>query len=373
MKKNKTWIEIKKSALENNIKQFRKLIPNKTQLWSVVKSNAYGHGLTTFAKLAEDAGVDGFCVDSVVEGAKLRETGIKKPILVLGPTVAPNGFLIEAAANDITVTVSTEEGLVQIEQAKAKPKFHIKVDTGMHRQGFYPNDLLKILKKIKSPIRDSFTGLYTHFASAKDISYPTYTDGQFKKFKEAIKHCESAGFKNLTYHSAATGGTLVNTKYTEDVVRIGIGLYGLWPSGELETQLSDKISLKPVLSWRAIISEIKEVEKGHYIGYDLTERATKKTKLAVIPIGYWHGFDRSLSGIGNVLIAGKRAKVMGRVSMDLIVVDVSGITCKVGDTATLIGSSGSDEIPAGEMARFANTTHYETITRINPLIERIVV
>jgi len=105
MKKNKTWIEIKKSALENNIKQFRKLIPNKTQLWSVVKSNAYGHGLTTFAKLAEDAGVDGFCVDSVVEGAKLRETGIKKPILVLGPTVAPNGFLIEAAANDITVTV----------------------------------------------------------------------------------------------------------------------------------------------------------------------------------------------------------------------------------------------------------------------------
>ena len=174
-------------------------------------------------------------------------------------------------------------------------------------------------------------------------------------------------------HCAATGATLINNKYHLDAVRIGIGLYGLWPSMELEAQLGNKIKLQPALSWYSVVSEVKDLKKGDYVGYDLVERVIRPSKIAVIPIGYWHGFDRRLSGIGEVLINGRRARVLGRVSMDLIVVDVTGIKCKFGDRATLIGKQGKEEITLYEMARKIGTSHYEVVTRINPLIERTII
>jgi alanine racemase len=137
--------------------------------------------------------------------------------------------------------------------------------------------------------------------------------------------------------------------------------------------LGDKIALKPVLSWRAKVSEVKEAPKGSFIGYDLVERLRRKTRLAIIPIGYWHGFPRSLSGIGTVLIRGKRARVLGRVSMDIIVVDANGIPVMPGDKSTIIGRDGKEELSAFEVAQKSGTIHYEFVTRINPLIERIVI
>lgn len=365
IQQKKVIVNINAAAAKHNAKTIRQLLKPKTRLWAVVKSNAYGHGLVQFSKLINPL-ADGFCVDSVVEGIRLRENGIKKPILVLGPVLPDN--LKEAARQDITVTISNSEALKQYLKSKEKPKFHLKIDTGMRRQGFFPQEIKKIKSQL-SIVKNQLLGIYTHFASAKDINYPTFTEMQFAEFLKAVSVLEKAGFKNLIKHCAATGAAMINPKYHLDAARIGIGFYGLWPSKELQVQLSDKIKLQPVLSWQSVVSEVKNLKKGDYVGYDLTEKISKPTQAAVIPIGYWHGFDRKLSGTGCVLVRGKRAKVLGRVSMDLIVVDITGIKVKIGDRAVLIGN----QLSAYEMAEKVGTTHYEIVTRINPLIERVIV
>lgn len=384
----RTWIEVDSRAAKRNYDTFRKLIGRNVKLWSVVKSNAYGHGLVVFANLAQKLGVDGFCVDSLVEGIRLRKEGIKKPILVLGPTLP--ALFPEAAKRKITLTISNFDALKALMGIVAKkattvakkatvsggiPEFHIKVDTGMHRQGFYTAELPKAIRLISNYqflIFKQLKGIYTHFASAKDINYPTYTEKQFGEFQKAVKLFEEAGFPNLTKHCAATGATLIYPKYHLDAVRVGIGLYGLWPSKELEMQLP-KIKLHPVLSWRGLVSEVKPLAAGDFIGYDLVERASRPTKIAILPVGYWHGFPRTFSGIGEVLINGKRARVLGRVSMDLLAVDAGGTGAKVGDIVTLIGKDGGDEIKAFDAAAKAGTIHYELLTRLNPLIERVLI
>ena len=146
----------------------------------------------------------------------------------------------------------------------------------------------------------------------------------------------------------------------------------MWPSTELGIQM-EKIKLEPVLSWHSLVSEVKEVAAGDYVGYDLTERVARNSRIAVVPIGYWHGYPRSLSGVGEVLISGKKSRVLGRVSMDMIVIDVTGMKVKRGDKVTLIGNQGSAEMSAYEVARRAGgASYYELLTRINPLIERVV-
>ncbi len=367
---NKVFVNIQEQAIRHNVKVFRGLAAPKTKLFSVVKSNAYGHGIVAFSEIAAKAGVDGFCVDSVVEGQRLRKAGIKKPILVLGPTFK---YLLEAAAKSrITITVSNEDALKELASSKYKPEFHLKVDTGMHRQGFYPEEVPAVIRKIKSgKLGDRFKGVYTHFASAKEMAYPTATEEQFKRFEKVLALLEKAGFTGLLRHAAASGGSLMNKRYHLDAIRIGIGLYGLWPSPELMAQLP-KIKLKPVLSWHALVSEVKKLKKGDYVGYDLTEKIDEQTKMAVVPIGYWHGYPRALSGVGEVLIGGKKCRVLGRVSMDMIVVDASKAKVQRGARATLIGKQGGSEVSAYDLARKIGASHYEVITRINPLIERII-
>jgi len=371
--KYKTWVEINKKAIEHNLRMFKLITKSKKKIWAVVKSNAYGHGLVIFSKIIDQLGVDGFCVDSVPEGLKLRKNSIKKPILVLGPTLF-NNLLVSAKSENVTITVSNFASLSKILKSKNPPCFHIKIDTGMHRQGFYYKEIPKVIKLIMGSqvaARRALLGIYTHFASAKDLNYPTYTDMQFSDFQKSVTLFERAGFKNLIKHAAATGGVLIRPKFHLDAVRIGIGLYGLWPSKELMFQRQN-LNLKPALSWHTMISEIKNFDKNDFIGYDLVERVTKPTKAAILPIGYWHGFPRALSGNGEVLINRYRAKILGRVSMDLAVVDVSNISCKKGDRVTIIGSQKTSEIHAFDLAQKIGTIHYELITRINPLIKRII-
>lgn len=185
----------------------------------------------------------------------------------------------------------------------------------------------------------------------------------------------------LSHVTSLTGGALIGPKYHLDAVRVGIGLYGLWPSKELEVQLGKEIMLHPVLSWRTVVSEVKRLRAGDYVGYDLTERVPHATMMAVLPVGYWHGFPRALSGVGEVLIRGKRARTLGRVSMDMVAVALDSVpggkkklqTVKPGDVVTIIGRGGGDTIFAWEPSAKSGTTHYEFLTRLNPLMERIVV
>lgn len=376
---HKTWIELDGRAIEHNVKVFRRLLKPKTQLFSVVKSNAYGHGLWDFGRAVAD-NVDGFCVDSVIEGVKLRDEGITKPILVLGPTL-PHMFEV-ATAQDITITISNFEFLDLFLKNKIRPKFELKFDTGMHRQGFTFEEVSHLIRAIKSQkskvtdrivdVRALLGGAYTHFSSAKDVNYPTYTEMQFGNFMKIKSAFTKAGFGKIAFHASATGGTLMNSKYHLDRVRIGIGLYGLFPSKELEIQRPSRFVLRPVMRWQTIITEIKNLEKDDFVGYDLAYRLRQPKRVAVVPIGYWHGLPWSLWQSGEVIVNGEYAKIVGRISMDLTVIDVTDIPCRFGDVVTLIGRDKAKNITPADLARSVGTSPYEIITRINPLIKRVV-
>lgn len=363
----KTWVEVDTAALAHNYRVFRGLISKKTKLAAVVKSNAYGHSLVDFSKLLQKLGADSLCVDSVVEALELRKNGIRKPILVLGYTLKKN--YKDAAASNISVTISNFNALGDIAKLKLpkKLKVHIKIDSGMHRQGFYPEQLPLVCEMLSKTDHIMFEGLYTHFAAAKNPAFPADTHEQIKKFQEAIEIVEGYGFNPLK-HAAATSGTIVYPESHFDMVRVGIGLYGLWPSPEIEYAFNNRITLKPALSWKTIISEIKEIPAGGRIGYDFTETVYENTLAGICPVGYWHGYPRALSSIGFVTIRGKRAKVLGRISMDVLVLDITGIkNVHVGDEVTLVGEG----ISADELARIAGSINYELVTRINSRIHRL--
>src|SRR3989344_458196 len=369
----RTWIEIDKKAIAHNYRVFRKLLKKKTKFLAVVKSNAYGHNLLEFAPEMEKLGVDWLGVDSLVEARSARAVGVKIPILVLGCTLPL--LYDEARESGVSITISNFDQLekaLKLKPTKRSLKVHIKVDTGMHRQGFQLEEaekLLGMLDKAKHSVV-IVEGLYTHFAEAKNPRAGDNTRRQISEFKDWIKTFHDAGFSPII-HAAATGAALLYPEAHFDMVRIGIGCYGLWPSDEAERFLGRKIKLRPVLSWGAVVSEVKHVKKGERVGYDFTERLMRDTTLAVIPVGYWHGMPRLASSKGRVIINGKTARILGRVSMDMIVVDVTDIpNVTVGSELTLVGRNGKEEIKAGELAGFTGTTHYEIVTRLNPLIKK---
>ncbi len=368
----RTWIEVRREAIKSNVEVFRSLISPKTKLMVVVKSNAYGHSLLDFAKEAEMLGADFFGVDSIVEALALRKNGIKAPILVLGYTL--HDMIPAAVEADISLTVSSFETVEAIEKCSfPKPlKIHVKVDTGMHRQGFLLEQQKTLTSKLKTKNSKLIVeGLYTHFAAAKNPAFPQDTKAQMVEFKIWIDAFKKAGFNTIN-HAAATAGTMLFPESHFDMVRVGIGLYGLWPAKEVEAFFSGKIKLQPVLSWKTIIGEIKKIPKGSRVGYDLTEQVAQDSTLAVCPIGYWHGFPRSLSSVGHVLVNGHRAKIIGRVSMDMITIDITGITeVSLEDEVVLIGKQGELTISAEDVAYLSDSSWYEIVTRLNPLIKRL--
>jgi len=365
----RTWTEIDKKSVAHNYSVFRNLISKKTKLMGVVKSNAYGHNLVEFAKELEKLGADYLAVDSVVEGIALRREGIKKPILVLGYTLPE--MIEKAVENDLEITVSNFGYFAEIKKINSKSpvKIHIKTDTGMHRSGFQDRDAKKVLVEIKNP-KVKVIGLYTHFAAAKNPAFPKDTKGQIDLFNKWRETFDMAGIKSIC-HACATSGTILFPEAHFDMVRIGIGLYGIWPSRETEAYSNGKFELKPVLGWKTVIGEINNIKAGERIGYDFTEKLLRDSKVGILPIGYWHGYPRALSAIGQVLVNGKRAKVLGRICMDIIMIDVTDIkNTKVGDEVTIIGSAGKENISIDSVSTLLDGSSYEMVTRINPLIKR---
>ena len=368
----RTWIEIDRKAIRHNFEVFRNLISKRTKLMAVVKSNAYGHGLIDFSKEMEKLGADFLGVDSMTEARALRREGIKLPILVLGYTM-PELFK-EAARDDISLAVSTFETLNAISKAGlSQPlKIHIKVDTGMHRQGFLPEDRQKVLVKLKArSSKLEVEGLFTHFASAKNPAFPKDTRDQLAEFRKWTDAFKKAGLQPIV-HAAATGGAMLFPQSHFDMVRIGIGLYGLWPAPEVREHLKERIALRPALIWKSLVTEIKKLPAGSRIGYDLTEELWQDSIVAIVPVGYWHGYSRMLSSIGRVMLKGKECRVLGRVSMDMITIDISSVkNPKVEDEVIVMGGDDSLPVSATGIARSLDASWYEVVTRLNPLIKRI--
>jgi alanine racemase len=248
----------------------------------------------------------------------------------------------------------------------------------MHRQGFFTEDIQKVIKTIQdSKLDKKLNGVYTHFASAKNIAHKNYTDKQIEEFKKVQIMFKESSLEKIIFHTSGTGGTVLYPQANFDMVRIGIGLYGYLPSKESEKQhlitLKKKLTLKPVLSWKAKISEVKKLKKGDYVGYDLAEKLEKDTLVSIIPIGYWHGFNRTLSHKGQVLVKDKRCKVVGKVSMDLTIIECKSPATKVGDVVTIIGKNGKEVLTADDHVETSNNMiyKYEVLTTINPLIKRV--
>jgi len=370
----RTWIDLDRTALAHNVLTFRCLLPPDCRLMAVCKSNAYGHGLYDLAPALQEMGVDWFGVDSIVEAATLREKRIRKPILVLGYTL-PSRFL-EAEHHDVSLTVSNPENLRELASAPKlrRLRIHLKLDTGMHRQGFLRSQWDAMLGLVREcGRRVEVEGVYTHFAAAKDPSRREYTERQIREFERAVLRLWRSGLRPLR-HASATAGVLNYPEAAYDLARVGIGLMGYWPAAATKRAWEGKVVLKPVLAWRTIISEIKTLGKGAGIGYDLTASLAKRGRVGICPIGYWHGFPRSLSSVGEVLVRGCRAKVLGTISMDMVVIDLGQIAgARVGDVVTVIGRDGREEITAMDVAHRGGVSHYEFLTRLNPLIQKFYI
>ena len=373
-------VEIAKRALVGNIGEFRRLIGPRRKFLAVVKANAYGHGLLEVAGIAVAAGVDWLGVNSVEEGTALRRAGIEAPVLVLG--YAPFDSLEEAVAGDLRLTVYNRETIVRLAVLAVRlhrtVRLHIKVETGTWRQGVDPKDLAAFVRDIRSRPGLAVEGLSSHFANIEDTTKHDYPRRQLAVYRSAIRDLEAGGPRIPLRHMSCTASTILFPEPGFNLARVGIGLYGLWPSKE--TYLScllerkEPLSLEPVLSWKAGIAQIKKVPAGADIGYGCTYRTTRPTRLAVVPVGYYDGYDRGLSNAAHVLVRGRRAPVRGRVAMDFFMADVTDVPgAGLEDQVTLLGADGRERITAEDLAALAGTISYEILARINPLVPRIVV
>lgn len=371
---NLTWIEISRSALTHNAKQFRRVL-NKTKLMAVVKSNAYGHGSFAVSNAIEPL-IDYFGTANGQEALALREFGIKKPIVVLNYYSLDQ---VEAlVAHSLTLVVYDLKQAQAISKSakklKKKAKVHIKVGTGLSRLGVFAREAVDFVKKVRRLPNIEVEGLFSHFAASEDD--PAFTMIQLGHFKQIIDELES----NLIFipikHIACTASALAFPESHYDMVRIGIGIYGLQSYKSIHSLVQKSnpgFSLKPVMTWKAKILAVKDLPAGAYIGYGRTYKTPKKTKLAILPVGYNEGYDRKLSNLAEVLVNGKRCKVRGRVYMNLLSVDVTELkNVKAGDEAVLLGRQGKEEIYADELAQIAGTINYEIVTTINPTIPRVL-
>ncbi len=366
----RTWVEVDTSALTENARTMKKILSGKG-LMAVVKSNAYGHGMVRSAKAFLEGGAEYLAVDDLDEALTLRREGIRAPILVLGYIVPER--IKEAVTRGISITISSTSALEELTHIRfsKKPRIHLKFETGLHRQGIPESDADQVLSAITSrSFSGIIEGVYTHFATMESPENEGYSRRQAKRFDAFVSMLRERGFHPLR-HVSASSGILFSPDFHYDVARAGIALYGLWPSPEIHT-VARNVTLVPALSWKSIVSEVKHVVRGERVGYDLTYTLSRDSRLAVMPVGYWHGLPRSLSNTGMVIIHGRYVPIVGRISMDMTILDVTDVpSVCAGDVVTIIGKDGDAVLGADTVAEKAGTINYEIVTRINPLIDRI--
>lgn len=375
---NLVWVELDREAPDYNLRELRKGLKKGTILCAVVKANAYGHGMKEMIPLLPSA--DWFAVNSLEEGIELREIGEKRPVLVLGHV--PLDVLQEAVARNLDLTVynrETLETLAQLDLGSIGPaRLHLKVETGTGRQGILPEQVEGFVGRLNNLPGARLVGVSTHFANIEDTLNHDYAQAQLDRFGDVLNILDRLDIKADFIHAAATAAGILFSKTHFNLVRAGIGIYGLWPSREtyLSTLLGHRPEpdLRPVLTWKTRIVQIKDLPEGSYIGYGCTYRATRPIRVAVLPVGYADGYDRKLGNTAYVLIRGKRAPVIGRVCMNLAMVDISDIPqAGLEEEVVLLGRDGEERVSAETMAEWAGTINYEIVTRISPLLPRRVV
>lgn len=383
------YAEINLKNLRHNVREISKRIGPEGKMFAVIKANAYGHGAVSCARvLEEEDSIYGYAVATAEEAMELYEYGVKKEILVLS-YVFPS-YYDELIAAGITLTVFDEVTVMQVEAAAHKlhktAKVYVKIDTGMNRIGVRPEDAVSLLQYISSLKHVVADGMFTHFAKAdegeaclllQDRNYvlkeecQDFTEVQFSKFYRLIQKLDELHL-SVPHVSAANSAAIIEYPATHlGLVRAGIILYGLWPSGEVH---KDIIDIKPVLAMKSTVSFVKTLANGEAISYGGTFVTNKDTTVATVPVGYADGYPRSMSNKGYVLIRGKKAPIVGRVCMDQMMVDVSGIKgVKRGDVVTLIGTDGDETITMECFGELSDRFNYEAACDIGKRVPRVYV
>ena len=373
------WIELDADAIRLNLKEFRRRLGPSTALGAVVKSNAYGHGMLEIAGLATSAGADWLCVNNADEGVRLREAGHLLPILVMGYTAFEE--LPAVVEHDLRPVVCSEATLVRLSELAARQdrqiKVHLKIETGTHRQGVPEEQVPQLAGLIRDAPGLDLEGICTHFANIEDTTDHGFAESQVVCFSRVRESLVAAGHDVLIVHAACSAAALLFTRTHLDLARIGISLYGLWPSKETYVSCLERgkptLDLEPVMTWKTRVAQIKQVAEGGYIGYGCSYRVTRPSRIAVLPVGYHEGYDRGLSGVAHVLVRGKRAPVRGRICMNMCMVDLTDIPgVSQEDEVVLLGTQGDETLTAEQLASWCGTISYEIVSRIHPSLPRIV-
>jgi len=364
-------IQIDSGALVNNIQRFRALFP-KYYFAAVLKSNAYGHGLKEIGRFLEKRSeVDYLVVDSIIEAKTLRDFGIKKPVIILGYVPKAAISSLRKIRNVIFVINSKEQAELLQTVVDFKLRVHIKVDTGMNRQGIDINELEHTLKVLSLNKHILIEGMISHLA---DADGPTgyHTHEQIEQWKKAmaIYKQQVSGYEKEKgiFHFAATAGARYVSTAENNLIRVGIGLYGF------DTTQDKQLKVTPVLSFWAKIINIKEVKAGEKIGYNFTFTASKDMRIAVIPCGYYEGVPRSLSNKGKFYFNGNPLPILGRVSMNLTVVDISDVKAPINleDEVEVYSTDVKKDNSVENVAKLCDTIPYEILVRLAPTIKRTI-
>ena len=376
-------IELSRSAFEGNLRFIRKRMGKNVRLCSVVKGNAYGHGICEFVQMAMDAGVDCFGVHSSDEAYALREgLELVPQLFIMGQMV--NDSVEWAVAEGIEFAVFDHDRL-QLALSAAKKlgiraKLHLEVETGMRRTGFSHTEIPQLAQWLKDHAQHvTFQGLFTHFAGAESQANHFRVGRQTENFRLSLKAFAEHGQEPIFRHSSCSAGLLNYPEVNGNMVRIGILQYGFWPNRETHIRFcGDRPNtpdlLKRVIRWTTKVMAVKEVQKGCFIGYGTSYLAHHDMRIAVIPIGYAHGYSRNLSNVGHVLIGGKAAPIVGTINMNSLSVDISGIpNVGAGDEVVLIGRQNGKALTVSSFSEQSQMLNYEMLTRLPAGIPRSVV
>ena len=364
----RTFAEIDIDAMYHNLDEIKKQVDGKAMICAVVKADGYGHGAVTVAELLADK-VDFFAVASADEAMELRNSGIKNNILVLSYTHSDD--YEELITNNVRLTVFNKNRARKISEIAKKlgktAKLHIAIDTGMTRIGFFPTkESAEEIKEISTLPNIELEGIFSHYACA-DMEDKSVSDKQTKLFRNFISDCKKEGIHFPIQHICNSAGI---SEFNEhfDMVRMGIALYGMYPSDEVD---KDRISLMPAMTYKSHIISIKDVEPDTGISYGHTYTTTEKRRIATVSAGYADGYPRALSGCGRVIVNGSYAPIVGRVCMDMFMIDVTDIECEITDEVILFGSDGKLSVSVEEIGEKSMSFNYEVICGVSRRIPRV--
>ncbi len=371
-----TTVEVSKKALKHNLDQLKAILPRGFTLIAVIKASAYGHEMYGVAETIKEH-VAYMAVSTIEDGLALRKSGINQKLLIMGNVDCTDETLLkEALEKELELSVYNQEMLRALQIAAAETnrtaRIHIKVDTGMRRFGVLETEALGFIETAHKTPAITIQGLFSHLGMADEES--GFTDVQEARFRTLQEQLSERGISIPLHHLYNSAGSM-RENLLGNACRIGISLYGLYPSHYCRLQMETRVpefSLQPVLTWKTRIVQVNRVPKGSLVSYGGIYRTEREETLAILPIGHFDGYDRGFSNKNDVLIRGKRCPVVGRVCMNQTVVNVSGVPgAQVGDEVVLLGRAGEEQITAEELAEKIDTVVYEIVTRINPLLPRV--